>query len=69
MIHHRLYDVFTFLWAHLEKDMMELGKALSQNMDNTAVTVHLILTRSTKGQSAVTFILLLPYVRLKKKKL
>ncbi|XP_047465467.1 E3 ubiquitin-protein ligase rnf213-beta [Mugil cephalus] len=49
MIHPRPNDVFSFLWAHLEKDMTELGKTLSQNIDNTAVTVHLILTRFTAG--------------------
>ncbi|KAL6095331.1 uncharacterized protein ACO6RY_16557 [Pungitius sinensis] len=43
MIHPRPQDVLNFLWRHLEKDLCVLGKALDQNMDNTAVTVHLIL--------------------------
>ncbi|XP_026171361.1 E3 ubiquitin-protein ligase rnf213-beta isoform X2 [Mastacembelus armatus] len=48
MIHPRPYDVCTFLWNHLEKDMRVLGQALNQNMDNTAVTVHLILNACTE---------------------
>ncbi|XP_067343642.1 E3 ubiquitin-protein ligase rnf213-beta isoform X4 [Channa argus] len=47
MIHPRPHDVFNFLWKHLEKDMSVLGHTLNQNMDNTAVTVHLILNTST----------------------
>lgn len=43
MIHPRPRDVVTFLWNHLEKDLRVLGQALDQNVDNTAVTVHLIL--------------------------
>ncbi|XP_041671343.1 E3 ubiquitin-protein ligase rnf213-beta isoform X2 [Cheilinus undulatus] len=43
MIHPRPYDVFSFLWSHLETDMLVLGQTLDQNMDNTAVMVHLIL--------------------------
>ncbi|XP_005805466.2 E3 ubiquitin-protein ligase rnf213-beta [Xiphophorus maculatus] len=45
MIHPRPLDVFQFLWDHLERDMKVLGKTLDQNRDNTAVMVHLILTR------------------------
>ncbi|XP_049419183.1 E3 ubiquitin-protein ligase rnf213-beta isoform X2 [Epinephelus fuscoguttatus] len=48
MIDPRPRDVFTFLWSHLEKDMRVLGQSLDQNMDNTAVTVHLILNACTK---------------------
>ncbi|XP_045924674.1 E3 ubiquitin-protein ligase rnf213-beta [Micropterus dolomieu] len=48
MIHPRPRDVLNFLWDHLEKDMTGLGQALDQNMDNTAVTVHLILNTCTK---------------------
>ncbi|CAK6965023.1 E3 ubiquitin-protein ligase rnf213-beta isoform X3 [Scomber scombrus] len=48
MIHPRPLDVFSFLWEHLDKDMDVLGKALDQNMDNTAVTVHLILNTCTE---------------------
>ncbi|XP_026207099.1 E3 ubiquitin-protein ligase rnf213-beta isoform X2 [Anabas testudineus] len=48
MIHPRPPDVFNFLWSHLEKDVSVLGQTLNQNMDNTAVTVHLILNRSTE---------------------
>lgn len=43
MIHPRPRDVFRFLWDHLEKDMRVLGQALAQNVDDTAVTIHLIL--------------------------
>lgn len=43
MIHPRCGDVTSFLWKHLEKDMRVLGDALDQNLDNTAITVHLIL--------------------------
>ncbi|KAM3592519.1 uncharacterized protein V6R79_020598 [Siganus canaliculatus] len=43
MIHPRPRDVFSFLWNHLEKDLQVLGQALDQNLDNTAVTLHLIL--------------------------
>ena len=48
MIHPRPHDVLTFLWEHLEKDMRVLGKTLDQNIDNTAVTVHLILNTCTR---------------------
>ncbi|XP_040922673.1 E3 ubiquitin-protein ligase rnf213-beta isoform X2 [Toxotes jaculatrix] len=48
MIHPRPTNVFNFLWDHLEKDMSVLGKALNQNMDSTAVTVHLILNVCTE---------------------
>lgn len=43
MIHPRPYDVINFLWNHLEKDIRVVGQAVDQNMDNTAVMVHLIL--------------------------
>uniref|UniRef100_A0A3B3UG58 RING-type E3 ubiquitin transferase n=1 Tax=Poecilia latipinna TaxID=48699 RepID=A0A3B3UG58_9TELE len=45
MIHIHPLDVFQFLWHHLERDMKVLGKTLDQNSDDTAVMVHLILTR------------------------
>uniref|UniRef100_UPI0037E7EAB2 E3 ubiquitin-protein ligase rnf213-beta n=1 Tax=Semicossyphus pulcher TaxID=241346 RepID=UPI0037E7EAB2 len=48
MIHPRPHDVLTFLWSHLETDMRVLGESLDQNMDNTAVTVHLILNACTE---------------------
>lgn len=48
MIHPRPHNVITFLWNHLEKDLHVLGQALDQNMDNTAVTVHLILNACTE---------------------
>lgn len=48
MIHPRQSDVFNFLWKHLQKDVDVLGKTLDQNMDSTAVTVHLILNTCTK---------------------
>ncbi|XP_069016032.1 E3 ubiquitin-protein ligase rnf213-beta [Embiotoca jacksoni] len=49
MIQPRPRDVSGFLWNHLEKDMKVLEKTLDQNQDDTAVTVHLILTRFTEG--------------------
>ncbi|KAM4526288.1 E3 ubiquitin-protein ligase rnf213-beta [Fundulus diaphanus] len=49
MIHPRPSDVLQFLLEHLEKDMRVLGQTLDQNTDNTAVTVHLILTRLPEG--------------------
>uniref|UniRef100_A0A3Q2ZUD4 RING-type E3 ubiquitin transferase n=1 Tax=Kryptolebias marmoratus TaxID=37003 RepID=A0A3Q2ZUD4_KRYMA len=49
MIHPRMSDVLGFLWKHLEKDVEVLGKSLGQNMDDTAVTVHLVLTRFPTG--------------------
>nr|XP_046232923.1 E3 ubiquitin-protein ligase rnf213-beta [Scatophagus argus]XP_046232924.1 E3 ubiquitin-protein ligase rnf213-beta [Scatophagus argus] len=47
MIQPRPCDVFNFLWSHLEKDLRVLGQTLDQNMDNTAVTLHLILHTCT----------------------
>uniref|UniRef100_A0A3Q2ZEQ8 RING-type E3 ubiquitin transferase n=1 Tax=Kryptolebias marmoratus TaxID=37003 RepID=A0A3Q2ZEQ8_KRYMA len=52
MIHPRMSDVLGFLWKHLEKDVEVLGKSLGQNMDDTAVTVHLVLTRFPTGESS-----------------
>ncbi|XP_054605449.2 E3 ubiquitin-protein ligase rnf213-beta isoform X2 [Nothobranchius furzeri] len=49
MIHPRPNDVLSFLWNHLEKDLKVLGETLDVNMDNTAVTVHLILTKLPTG--------------------
>uniref|UniRef100_A0A3B5AHP7 RING-type E3 ubiquitin transferase n=1 Tax=Stegastes partitus TaxID=144197 RepID=A0A3B5AHP7_9TELE len=51
MIQPRPHNVITFLWSHLEKDLKVLGQTLDKNMDNTAVTVHLILTRFTTGNA------------------
>ncbi|XP_071387268.1 E3 ubiquitin-protein ligase rnf213-beta-like [Centroberyx affinis] len=48
MIHPSVRDVLGFLWNHLEKDMKVLGRTLNQNMDDTAVTVHLILNTCVK---------------------
>lgn len=50
MIHPRTSDVLNFLWDHLEKDLKVLGDRLGQNVDNTAVTVHLVLTRFPPGE-------------------
>ncbi|XP_051795751.1 E3 ubiquitin-protein ligase rnf213-beta [Acanthochromis polyacanthus] len=49
MIHPRPNNVLAFLWSHLEKDLKVLGQTLDKNMDDTAVTVHLILTRFSTG--------------------
>ncbi|XP_029383406.1 E3 ubiquitin-protein ligase rnf213-beta [Echeneis naucrates] len=43
MIHPRPPDTVSFLWRHLERDLLVLGKALDQNMENTALAVHLVL--------------------------
>ncbi|KAL4648632.1 E3 ubiquitin-protein ligase rnf213-beta-like [Arapaima gigas] len=43
MIQPSVRDVREFLWRHLEKDMEILGRSLGQNMDNTAIIVHLVL--------------------------
>ncbi|XP_071319372.1 E3 ubiquitin-protein ligase rnf213-beta isoform X2 [Trachinotus anak] len=48
MIHPRPIDALNFLWSHLEKDMRVLGQALNQNVDNSAVTVHLVLKVCTE---------------------
>lgn len=44
MISPRPVDVFTFLWSHLEKDVSVLGQTLDLNLDNAAVTVHLVVS-------------------------
>ncbi|KAL0964856.1 hypothetical protein UPYG_G00329960 [Umbra pygmaea] len=49
MIHPAVRDVRGFLWNHLEQDMKVLGGTLDQNMDNTAVTVHLVLHASLQA--------------------
>ncbi|XP_051273053.1 E3 ubiquitin-protein ligase rnf213-beta isoform X1 [Dicentrarchus labrax] len=49
MIHPRPHDVLNFLWNHLEKDMSVLGQTLNQNVDNVAVTVHLVLNTCATG--------------------
>ncbi|RVE59876.1 hypothetical protein OJAV_G00193340 [Oryzias javanicus] len=49
MIHPRPDDVLRFLWDHLEKDVEKLSQTLDLNMDDTAVTVHLILSRCSAG--------------------
>uniref|UniRef100_A0A087YL98 Ring finger protein 213b n=1 Tax=Poecilia formosa TaxID=48698 RepID=A0A087YL98_POEFO len=54
MIHIHPLDVFQFLWHHLERDMKVLGKTLDQNSDDTAVMVHLILTRLPEGRAIFT---------------
>ncbi|KAM3838360.1 E3 ubiquitin-protein ligase rnf213-beta-like, partial [Diretmus argenteus] len=43
MIHPSTPDILGFLWNHLERDINMLGQTLDQNLDDTAVTVHLIL--------------------------
>ncbi|KAG7491231.1 hypothetical protein MATL_G00000820, partial [Megalops atlanticus] len=43
VIHPEVADVWEFLWEHLERDMEVLGRSLGQNVDNTAVTIHLVL--------------------------
>ena len=44
MIQPRPTEVFSFLWQHLLKDMSVLGRSLNLNLDDTAVTVHLVLS-------------------------
>ncbi|XP_063077858.1 E3 ubiquitin-protein ligase rnf213-beta [Engraulis encrasicolus] len=36
-------DVIEFLFHHLEKDMEVIGRTLDLNLDDTAITIHLIL--------------------------
>uniref|UniRef100_A0A9J7YJS3 RING-type E3 ubiquitin transferase n=1 Tax=Cyprinus carpio carpio TaxID=630221 RepID=A0A9J7YJS3_CYPCA len=45
MIHPNVNDVYEFLWQHLEKDMEVLGKTLNLNLDDSAIIIHLILSR------------------------
>lgn len=40
---HKPGDVEKFFWGHLEKDITYLGEALSRNMDDAMLTVHLFL--------------------------
>ncbi|XP_024140227.1 E3 ubiquitin-protein ligase rnf213-beta isoform X2 [Oryzias melastigma] len=49
MIHPRPDDVLSFLWDHLKEDIEKLSQTLDLNMDDTAVTVHLILSRCPAG--------------------
>ncbi|XP_015244846.1 PREDICTED: E3 ubiquitin-protein ligase RNF213 [Cyprinodon variegatus] len=49
MIHPRPARVLQFLLEHLDRDMRVLGKTLDQNIENTAVTIHLILSRIPEG--------------------
>ncbi|XP_076008326.1 E3 ubiquitin-protein ligase rnf213-beta isoform X2 [Genypterus blacodes] len=52
MIHPSTSNVLDFLWKHLEKDITVLSKALDQNLDNTMVTVHLILKTCMESTGA-----------------
>ncbi|XP_046887613.1 E3 ubiquitin-protein ligase rnf213-beta isoform X4 [Hypomesus transpacificus] len=54
MIHPHVGDVREFLWRHLEKDMNELGSVLDQNMDDTAVTLHLVLNTCLEFPTAAS---------------
>ncbi|XP_059181122.1 E3 ubiquitin-protein ligase rnf213-beta [Centropristis striata] len=47
LIHPRPRDVLGFLWRHLLQDVRVLGKTLDLNVEDTAVTLHLILHRCT----------------------
>ncbi|KAM7381116.1 hypothetical protein PAMA_012108 [Pampus argenteus] len=53
MIHPGTSDVFSFIWNHLHTDMDVLGKSLDQNIDNTAITVHLILNACTESSTGL----------------
>lgn len=57
MIKPAVYNVFEFLWQHLEKDMRVLGKTLNLNMDDTAIVVHLILNRFLETNTGVNTVL------------
>lgn len=71
MIHPRPNNVSSFLWNHLEQDLRVLGQSLDQNLDSTAVTVHLILNECanfTAGDSNfpahfVAFYFFIPYMQ------
>ncbi|XP_020567705.1 E3 ubiquitin-protein ligase rnf213-beta isoform X2 [Oryzias latipes] len=54
MIHPRPGNVLSFLWDHLEKDMEMLSRTLDLNMDDTAITVHLVLNRCSAGFRGAT---------------
>ncbi|XP_035753505.1 E3 ubiquitin-protein ligase rnf213-alpha-like [Egretta garzetta] len=43
LMKHKPGDVEKFFWGHLEKDITYLGEALSRNMDDAMLTVHLFL--------------------------
>ncbi|XP_060951524.1 E3 ubiquitin-protein ligase rnf213-beta [Limanda limanda] len=51
MVQPRPTDVSSFLWQHLLKDMSVLGRSLNLNRDDTAVTVHLVLSVCTEFNS------------------
>ena len=49
MIQPRVHNVMEFLYKHLEKDMEVLGRTLDLNLDDAAITIHLILNASARG--------------------
>ena len=49
MIQPRVHNVMEFLYKHLEKDMEVLGRTLDLNLDDAAITIHLILDASARG--------------------
>ncbi|XP_078257452.1 E3 ubiquitin-protein ligase rnf213-alpha-like isoform X1 [Rhinoraja longicauda] len=38
-------NVSNFLWAHLQKDLDQLGKSLGKNIDEVAICIHLVVDR------------------------
>ncbi|XP_031417458.1 E3 ubiquitin-protein ligase rnf213-beta isoform X2 [Clupea harengus] len=48
MIQPRVHNVMEFLYKHLEKDMEVLGRTLDLNLDDAAITIHLILDASAR---------------------
>ena len=39
----RPQDLPEFFWRHLERDIELLGRAIGKSMDDSAITVHLVL--------------------------
>lgn len=55
LMKHKPGDVKKFFWGHLEKDITYLAEALSRNMDDAMLTVHLFLQHlSTNGPGRET---------------
>ncbi|KAJ3607854.1 hypothetical protein NHX12_024905, partial [Muraenolepis orangiensis] len=48
MVHPTPRDVVSFLWSHLEQDVLALGRTLDLNADDTAAAVHLVLATCTE---------------------
>ncbi|XP_067860144.1 E3 ubiquitin-protein ligase rnf213-alpha-like isoform X2 [Heptranchias perlo] len=45
MVRPQVQNVTEFLWRHLEKDLVQLGKSLGKNIDDTATCIHLVIDK------------------------